>query len=218
MFHIVPSVMPCNVLIIFLLHPTPWDEIKVINLPWGHTLVMSTILLVASDLYPASANCLDLKCHIPSGSWGLPESSQTQVRRSHQKGRTEPPRHAAPLPCAGISGQVHSPQLLSEPIPSWFWLFPCCPGFPFSSSLLPSSSFPPLVFVFPFLQTSPSHYLRISHSMTQALSLPFVPHPSLNISLSDYVHPFVCLTCDFGDVGFFYLCRLHLFLLIAGCQ
>lgn len=61
-----------------------------------------------------------------------------------------------------ISAQVHWPQLLSEPVLSWFWLSLCCPGLLSFFSLLPSSSSPPLVFVSPFLQTSPSHYLGMT--------------------------------------------------------
>ena len=42
---------------------------------------MSSTLLLISDLYPASANYLEMPLRItrPSGSWGLPESLQIRV-------------------------------------------------------------------------------------------------------------------------------------------
>lgn len=95
----------CTVYVIDL-NSCKWrNKIRVTYLAGAHRLAMSTMPLMPADLYPASANCLDLRQPLkitgPSGSWGLPESLQIQAA-SYQRVRAEPPQHAVPLPTSPL--------------------------------------------------------------------------------------------------------------------
>lgn len=182
---------------------------------------MSTMPLVPADLYPASANCSDLRQPLkitgPSGSWGLPESSQIQAA-SYQRVWAEGPRHAVPLPthCWGRAlqsrpfGSTHLSRLLSQLL-LYFSLFHVVLSLP----PLPLALHPLLLFLLSLLfhdRKLPLHAAWRCYRSQQ--------RPSVSSHMPGYncVHffPSQCLTCDLGDVGFFHFCWLHLFFLIAG--
>lgn len=191
---------------------------------------MPTMLLVISDLCLASANCLDFKWPLKithlSDSWGLPKSIQHKyilIRKSVLN-------HLDMLSHFPVSVETLYQELTPDEyylltylncFLSQFFLY-----FGFFHVVLGFSLFPlffhPLSFfllsLFFHLSKLPLHTAWRFPENTISLQPPLPPRSlTKKPSLLPFL-PTVCLTCDFGDVGFFYFCWFHLILFITGSK